>query len=76
MKVAVVAETRREAREIIARLGMVGKAEPIVAEESLSGLYFTAVIVVGYPELDLKGRWWEDLQRRSEAAPFWRLENL
>ena len=75
MKVAVVAAQHREALEVIARLGMVGKAEPLAAEITpLLGHRFTAVVVVAMPQRGVKDReWWETLMDRN-SGPVWTLD--
>lgn len=76
MKVAVVASQHREALEVIARLGMVGKAEPLAAEISpVLGHRFTAVLIVaGGPGTRIKDReWWADLLGRN-SGPIWTLD--
>jgi hypothetical protein len=85
VKVAVVASQHREALEVIARLGMVGKAEPLAAEISpVLGHRFTAVLIVaGGPSTVIEGRewwtgikdkdWWTDLLGRN-SGPIWTLD--
>jgi hypothetical protein len=75
VKVAVVAAQHREALEVIARLGMVGKAEPFAAEITpVSGHRFTAVLVVAMPKRGIKDRdWWMDLLGRN-SGPVWTLD--
>lgn len=75
MKTAVVAATYREALDVISRLGMVGKAEPLAAESSpLLGHRFTAVVVVAMPTRGIKDReWWADVMGRN-SGPIWTLD--
>jgi hypothetical protein len=72
VKVAVVAAQHREALEVIARLGMVGKAEPLAYGISpLLGHRFTAVLVVDQPNVLMKDReWWDELLGRI-GGPVW-----
>lgn len=84
MKVAVVAKSMDQARAVIARLGMVGKATPLILGVSpLAGLYFTAIIripvvmndeeMLAHLDDTAVQTWWTMLLARTKG-PVFRLE--